>query len=100
MGNQLQVPMFRVRNTEENVVGEEDAEAQTEYNWSNIEKVLPEAGSDLDEIVEKFVFAVGAKSFNRALDVRKLVILGKDPLAIRHFDSRLGDIPAQSVAGN
>ena len=65
---------------EGNVVGEGDAEAQAEYIWGNIEKVLQEAGSGLDEIVKIFVFAVGAESVKGAWDVRKRMRLGKDPL--------------------
>ena len=34
----------------------------------------------MDEIVKIFVFAVGTKSINGAWDVRKRMILGKDPL--------------------
>jgi enamine deaminase RidA (YjgF/YER057c/UK114 family) len=63
-----------------NVVGEGDSEVQPEYIWSNIERVLQESGSGLDEIVKIFVFAVGTKSINGAWDVRKRMILGKDPL--------------------
>ena len=37
---------------EGNVVGEGDSEVQPEYIWSNIERVLKEAGSGLDEIVK------------------------------------------------
>lgn len=65
---------------EGNVVGEGDAEVQAEYIWGNIEKVLQEAGSGLDEIVKIFVFAVGAKSVKGAWDVRKRMSLGRDPL--------------------
>ena len=50
------------------------------FIWSNIERVLKESGSGLDEIVKIFVFAVGTKSINGAWDVRKRMILGKDPL--------------------
>ena len=48
--------------------------------WSNIEKVLGEAGSGLDEIVKIFVFGVGTKRTMGAWNVRERMILGKDPL--------------------
>ena len=40
------------------MVGEGNTESQAEYIWSNIDKVLQEAGSGLDEIVKIFVFGV------------------------------------------
>ena len=79
-GNTIYISGQVAVDPEGNVVGEGDAEAQAEYIWSNIEKVLQESGSGLDEIVKIFVFAVGTKSINGAWDVRKRMILGKDPL--------------------
>ena len=79
-GNTIYISGQVALDPEGNVVGEGDAEAQAEYIWSNIEKVLQEAGSDLEEIVKIFVFGVGTKSTKGAWDVRKRMILGKDPL--------------------
>jgi enamine deaminase RidA (YjgF/YER057c/UK114 family) len=79
-GNTIYISGQVALDPEGNVVGEGDAEAQAEYIWSNIEKVLQEAGSDLEEIVKIFVFWVGTKSTKGAWDVRKRMILGKAPL--------------------
>ena len=79
-GNTIYISGQLALDPEGNVVGEGDAEAQAEYIWSNIEKVVQEAGSDLEEIVKIFVFGVGTKSTKGAWDVRKRMILGKDPL--------------------
>ena len=79
-GNTIYISGQVALDPEGNVVGEGNAEVQAEYIWSNIEKVLGEAGSSLDEIVKIFVFGVGTKSTKGAWDVRKRMILGKDPL--------------------
>ena len=61
-GNTIYISGQVALDPEGNVVGEGNAEVQAEYIWSNIEKVLEEAGSGLDEIVKIFVFGVGTKS--------------------------------------
>ena len=79
-GNTIYISGQVALDPEGNVVGEGNAEVQAEYIWSNIEKVLEEAGSGLDEIVKIFVFGVGTKSTKGAWEVRKRMTLGKDPL--------------------
>ena len=51
-GNTIYISVQVAVDPEGNVVGEGDSEAQAEYIWTNIEKVLQEAGSGLDEIVK------------------------------------------------
>jgi len=43
-GNTIYISGQVALDPEGNVVGEGDAEAQAEYIWSNIEKILQEAG--------------------------------------------------------
>ena len=45
-GNTIYISGQVALDPEGNIVGEGDAEAQAEYIWGNIEKVLKEAGSD------------------------------------------------------
>ena len=54
-GNTIYISGKVALDPEGNVVGEGNAEVQAEYIWSNIEKVLGEAGSSLDEIFKIFI---------------------------------------------
>ena len=46
-----------------NVVGEGDVEAQGDYIWGNIKKVLEAAGASMDDVVKGFQFVVGQENF-------------------------------------
>jgi len=78
-GNTVYISGQVALDPEGNVVGKGDAEAQADYIWGNIKKVLQAAGSGLDDVVKIFVFAVGAESIEGAWVARRKV-LGKDPL--------------------
>ena len=79
-GNTIYLSGQVALDPEGNVVGQGNAEVQAEYIWGNIEKILEESGSGLDEIVKISVFGVGTDSTKGAWEVRKRMILGKDPL--------------------
>ncbi len=61
-----------------NVVGEGDAEAQGDYIWGNIEKVLRAASASLDDVVKVFQFVVGRENFAGMSRSRRKV-LGDEP---------------------
>ncbi len=62
-----------------NVVGEGDVEAQGDYIWGNIKKVLEAAGASMDDVVKGFQFVVGQENFAGMSRARRKV-LGEDPL--------------------
>ncbi len=62
-----------------NLVGKGDIEAQADYIWDKIKKVLEAAGSGLDDVVKIFQFVVGHENFAR-MSVARRRVLGKDPL--------------------
>lgn len=61
-----------------NVVGEGDVEAQGDYIWGNIQKVLRAAGASLDDVVKVFQFVVGHENFAGMARSRRKV-LGNEP---------------------
>ena len=62
-----------------NVVGEGDVEAQGDYIWGNIKKVLEAAGASMDDVVKGFQFVVGQDNFAGMSRARRKV-LGDAPL--------------------
>ena len=62
-----------------NVVGEGDVEAQGDYIWGNIKKVLEAAGASMDDVVKGFQFVVGQDNFAGMSRARRKV-LGDKPL--------------------
>ena len=61
-----------------NVVGGDDVEAQGDYIWGNIEKVLAAAGASMDDVVKGFQFVVGQDNFAGMSRARRKV-LGDKP---------------------
>ena len=61
-----------------NVVGEGDVEAQGDYIWGTIQKVLRAAGASLDDVVKVFQFVVGQENFAGMARSRRKV-LGNEP---------------------
>ena len=71
-GNTIYISGQVALDPEGNVVGEGNAEVQAEYIWSNIEKVLGEAGSSLDEIVKIFVLVCNILYFHNIISYKRL----------------------------
>ncbi|MFQ5933978.1 MAG: RidA family protein [Dehalococcoidia bacterium] len=63
------------------VVGRGDIEAQADYIWGNIKKVLEAAGSSLNDVVKIFQFVVGAENFQGMARARRRVLGGDSPPA-------------------
>ena len=61
-----------------NVVGEGDVEAQGDYIWGNIKKVLEGAGATMDDIVKVFQFVVGQENF-AGMSLSRRRVLGSEP---------------------
>ena len=61
------------------MVGRGDVEAQGNYIWGNIEKVLAAAGAAMDDIVKVSQFVVGPENFDGMSRARRK-ILGDEPL--------------------
>ena len=62
-GNTIHISGQVALDPDGNVVGKGDVEAQAEYIWGNVEKVLEASGSGLGEIVKVFQFVVGTENF-------------------------------------
>ena len=78
-GNTIYISGQVALDPDGNLVGNGNIEAQAEYIWGNIQKVLNAAGSSLDDVVKMFQFVVGAENFQGAVTVRRR-IFSKDPL--------------------
>ena len=77
-GNTVYVSGQIALDPDGNVVGEGDVEAQGDYIWGNIQKVLWAAGASMDDVVKVFQFVVGRENFaGMAMSRRK--VLGDEP---------------------
>ena len=78
-GNTVYISGQVALDVDGNVVGEGDVEAQGDYIWGNIKKVLDAAGASMDDVVKVFQFVVGAENFAGMSRSRRKV-LGEAPL--------------------
>lgn len=79
-GNTIRISGQVAFSPEGEVVGKGDIEAQADYIWGNIKKVLEAAGSSLDDIVKAFSFVVGAENFAGMSAARRRALGTDDPL--------------------
>lgn len=79
VGNTIHLSGQVALDPDGNLVGEGDIEAQADYIWGNISKILEAAGSSLDDVVKIFQFVVGSENFQGMSAARRRV-LGTDPL--------------------
>lgn len=79
VGNTIHISGQIAFDPDGNVVGKGDVEAQADYIWGNIKKVLAAAGATIDDIVKVFQFVVGTENFAGMSRARKRV-LSEEPL--------------------
>ena len=77
-GNTVYISGQVAWDPEGNVVGKGDIEAQTDYIWGNIKKVLEAAGSGLDKVVKTSQYVVGKENFAGMRAARRRVF-GQEP---------------------